>query len=190
MPTTQYAYFNEEKPQEPGFSKELISRDYDKYYSKHCDKETLESWPFPDEDVKIRTLYEAFCRNLGRIPDHKIYGTKRGPKYEWITIKELHDTAKSLAAGCMALDLVPEIEAEGTTYRFIGVQSKNRLEWNMQHVANMFMGVTTVALYDTLGADAQRYVVDQTEMTTIVCSDDLVDKILAIKTGDNHLEED
>ena len=52
------------------------------------------------------------------------------------------------------------------------------------------MGVTTVALYDTLGADAQRYVIDQTELTTIVCSDDLVDKILAIKQADDHLEED
>jgi long-subunit acyl-CoA synthetase (AMP-forming) len=43
------------------------------------------------------------------------------------------------------------------------------------------MGVTTVALYDTLGADAARYVIDQTELTTIVCSDDLVAKILALK---------
>ena len=77
-----------------------------------------------------------------------------------MTLKEVSETAQNIAAGCMALDLVPEVEAEGTTYRFIGIQSKNRLEWNLQHIANMHMGVTSVALYDTLGADAQRYVVD------------------------------
>jgi len=124
-----------------------------------------------------------------RIPNHPLFGTKRGPKYEWMTLKEVSDTAKEIAAGCMALDLVPEVQAEGTTYRFIGIQSKNRAEWAVQHVANMHMGVTTVALYDTLGAEASRYVIDQTEMTTILCSDDLVEKILAIKQADNHLDE-
>jgi long-subunit acyl-CoA synthetase (AMP-forming) len=81
-------------------------------------------------------------------------GTKRKAAYEWITLKQVSEKAQAIASGCMALDLVPEIQAEDTTYRFIGIQAKNRLEWNLQHVANMHMGVTTVALYDTLGADA------------------------------------
>ena len=81
MPTTEYAYWNEKKPQEPGFSKELISRDFDKYYAKYTDTETMESWPFPDEEKPIRTLYDALQRNLGRIPHHKIYGTRRGANY-------------------------------------------------------------------------------------------------------------
>lgn len=84
--TTQYAYWNEKKPQEPGFSKELISRDFDKYYAKYSDLDTLESWPFPEEKEQIRTLYDALQRNLKRIPNHNIYGTKRGPAYQWITL--------------------------------------------------------------------------------------------------------
>jgi hypothetical protein len=46
-----------------------------------------------------------------------------------MTVKDVADTAHLLASGCMALDLVPEVEAEDTTYRFIGIQSKNRKEW-------------------------------------------------------------
>jgi hypothetical protein len=46
-----------------------------------------------------------------------------------MSIKEASDTALELASGCMALDLVPEVQAEGTTFRFIGIQSKNRKEW-------------------------------------------------------------
>lgn len=52
----------------------------------------------------------------------------------------------------------------------------------------MHMGVTTVALYDTLGTDAMRYVLNQTELTTILCSDDLVEKILSIKQADDHMD--
>jgi hypothetical protein len=66
---------------------------------------------------------------LVRIPTHECFGTKRGNKYEWMTVKEVCDTALELASGCMALDLVPEVQAEGTTFRFIGIQSKNRKEW-------------------------------------------------------------
>jgi long-subunit acyl-CoA synthetase (AMP-forming) len=51
------------------------------------------------------------------------------------------------------------------------------------------MGVTTIALYDTLGEDASRYIIDQTELTTILCSPELVDKMLSIRQTDNHLEE-
>ena len=188
MPTTQYAYWNEKKEQEKGFSKELISKDFDKYFAGVSDLDTLDSWPYPEEKENIRTLYQALQRNLKRIPNHQIYGTRRKDKYEWITLKQLSDHAKEIASGCMALDLVPEVHAEDTTYRFIGVQSKNRAEWNIQHVANMHMGVTTVALYDTLGVDATRYVLNQTELTTILCSDDLVLKTLEIKQADNHLE--
>lgn len=141
----------------------------------------MNSWPFQAEGKPIKTLYEGLQRNLSRIPAHPLLGTKRGNSYEWMTVKEVSETALALASGCMALDLVPEVQAEDTTYRFIGVQAKNRKEWSLQHIANFHMGVTTVALYDTLGADAARYVIDQTELTTIVCSDDLVAKILALK---------
>lgn len=55
---------------------------------------------------------------------------------------------------------MPEVDAEDRKFRFMGVQSKNRREWTLQYMANFHMGVTTVALYDTLGADAARYVID------------------------------
>ncbi len=43
-------------------------------------------------------------------------------------------------------------------WRFIGIQSKNREEWNITNWANMNQGITTIALYDTLGQDALKYV--------------------------------
>ncbi len=54
----------------------------------------------------------------------------------------------------LQLGLVPERDAEGQTWRFMGIQSKNRKEWYLLHIANMRIKTTTVALYDTLGQDA------------------------------------
>ena len=45
----------------------------------------------------------------------------------------------------------------------------------------MFLGGTTVALYDTLGEDAMRFVINQTELSTIALSKDLLPKILTAK---------
>ena len=40
----------------------------------------------------------------------------------------------------MALDLCPEVMAEGMPWRFLGIQSKNRKEWFLLHLANMYIG--------------------------------------------------
>lgn len=48
----------------------------------------------------------------------------------------------------------------------------------------MHNNVTSVALYDTLGIDASRYIIDQTELTTMACSSDLVQKVCNLKKDD------
>ena len=89
----------------------------------------------------------------------------------------------------MALNLLPEVNAEDRTWRFIGLQSKNRKEWNLMHIANMFCGGTTVGLYDTLGEEAEMYIINQTEMATVACTQDIVTKIVTWKEHDNQKEE-
>lgn len=98
-------------------------------------------------------------------------------------------TARNFAAGAEKLGLCPEVQAEGKTWRFIGIQAKNRKEWNIMHLANMYNKTTTIALYDTLGAEAARFVIDETEMTTIACSKDLVNKIVDMKQEDDKMPE-
>lgn len=67
----------------------------------------------------------------------------------------------------MALDLCPEIEAEGKKWRFLGIQSKNCAEWYTTHLANMHQGITTVALFDQQGVEATKYIIGETELTTM-----------------------
>lgn len=79
------------------------------------------------------------------------------------------------------LNLLPDVSGEGQTWRFLGIQSKNRREWFLFHLANMWSGATTVALYDTLGQDAMKYVINQTELKTVATSPDLVPGLCKLK---------
>jgi len=66
-------------------------------------------------------------------------------------------------------------------FRFLGIQAKNRKEWGISHIGNFHSGTTTIALYDTLGEEASKYVIDQTELITVAMSGDLVPKMIKLK---------
>ena len=86
----------------------------------------------------------------------------------------------------VSLGLLPTIQGEGKEWRFLGIQSKNRAEWFLLHLANMFCKATTVAFYDTLGVDSMKYILDQTELTTISTTPDLLNKIFDMKRDDSE----
>lgn len=143
---------------EPDHSKEYISCDFK--LLKYTNEEELAAMPEPGVD----TIFKAMIKRYDdpRTSAMPFLGTRNGAVYEWMNYKETVDTAKHFAAGAMILNLLPEVQADGKNFRFIGVQSKNRKEWNIIHLANMFCKATTVGLYDTLGEDAELYIINQT----------------------------
>jgi len=166
-----YGFWRTDKPKEPGFSHELISSDFSKI--KHLtNMDELKSLPAPGID----TLPKAFEANVNRLPDHPFLGTRNGNHYEWMTFKEVKRQVDNFASGMQKLNLVPDVMHDGDKWRFMGIQAKNRKEWSIVHLANMYNKATTIALYDTLGAEAVRFVVNQTELTSISCSQEFVEK--------------
>ena len=95
--------------------------------------------------------------------------------------------AENLSYGFMELNLCPGTKFDGDDkiWRFIGIQSKNRQEWVITNIANMHNKITTVALYDTLGPDATKFVIDQTELVTIVCSNECIKNLCIMKVEDD-----
>ena len=73
---------------------------------------------------------------------------------------EVAKASENVGLGLRELGLIPEVFAEKEPWRFIGIQSKNRKEWNILHLGNMQQGVTTVAFYDTLGEKAQLFMMN------------------------------
>jgi long-subunit acyl-CoA synthetase (AMP-forming) len=55
--------------------------------------------------------------------------------------------------------MTPVIEAEGRSFKFMGIYAKNREEWVMTDIANMKNSVVSVAFYDTLGPLAVEFVI-------------------------------
>ena len=74
----QYAYWRTDKPKEEGYSHELISSDSAKILDK-TDLDTLEAIPYEGVD----TILKGFKRNVERIPNNDMLGTRVGDKYEW-----------------------------------------------------------------------------------------------------------
>ena len=60
----------------------------------------------------------------------------------------------------------------------LGITSVNCEEWICTDLAANLLGITTVPLYETLGKDALRMILTQTEMGTVYGSDKCLKNLL------------
>ncbi|CAM6003351.1 unnamed protein product, partial [Sphagnum balticum] len=64
------------------------------------------------------------------------------------------------------------------THKFIGIYATNRIEWVLTYLGAAQQSVTIVPLYDTLGADAVQFCVNQSELTIVACDNNKRAKML------------
>uniref|UniRef100_A0A6Q2Y708 Arachidonate--CoA ligase n=1 Tax=Esox lucius TaxID=8010 RepID=A0A6Q2Y708_ESOLU len=109
------------------------------------------------EDAK--TMYEVFQRGDGpclgsRLPNQP---------YKWLSYKEVTTRAEHLGSGLLAQGCIPCPD------QFIGVFAQNRPEWIISELACYTYSMVVVPLYDTLGPDAIRYIINTADITTVIC---------------------
>jgi len=69
------------------------------------------------------------------------------------------------------MELAPVLkEYNEMEIRFVAIYGKNSYEWLLADLACNLKGITTVAIYDTLGADSMRFILDQTNTNTLFTS--------------------
>ncbi|KAL8446643.1 hypothetical protein Emag_004703 [Eimeria magna] len=91
--------------------------------------------------------------------------------------------ALEVGSGLLNGDMVPQRTFDsGTgkslTLRCIGIFAKNREEWVItEHACNAY-GFTVVPLYDTLGPHSTRFILEETQMKSVVCDDSCLAKLL------------
>ena len=88
------------------------------------DLDTLEALPFPGID----TLYKAFKRNVQRIGNNDMLGTRVGNEYKWMTWNQVDDKCKHISFGINALDLAPDIHAENQSS--LGAYYRRAAKWH------------------------------------------------------------
>ena len=125
-----YGSWRMDKDPEPGFSRELISCNTD------LNKTNIETLDYTLDPLRD-TLYKAMYATKERIPNHDWLGTRVGDEYKWITWRDGIHMSEMLSYGITKLDLASQLEAEDTSWKFMGIMAGNRYEWHITHCAGM-----------------------------------------------------
>uniref|UniRef100_A0A8C7ZPJ4 Arachidonate--CoA ligase n=1 Tax=Oryzias sinensis TaxID=183150 RepID=A0A8C7ZPJ4_9TELE len=111
-----------------------------------------------------RTMYEVFQRGLHISGDGPCLGSRQpNQPYKWISYKEVMARAEHLGSGLLHQGCLPNPN------QFIGVFAQNRPEWIISELACYTYSMVVVPLYDTLGADAIRFIINTADISTVIC---------------------
>lgn len=66
-------------------------------------------------------------------------------------------------------------------WRFMGIWMKNRAEWTTTLLANMHYKITTVGFFDAMSKEQVDFILNQTEMKTVVCTPDYAQRLIDMK---------
>ncbi|XP_043559328.1 long-chain-fatty-acid--CoA ligase 6-like isoform X2 [Chiloscyllium plagiosum] len=111
-----------------------------------------------------RTMYEVYQRGLHITGDGPCLGFRK-PKhpYQWLSYKEVANRAENLGSGLL------QKNCRSSPDQFIGVFAQNRPEWIIAELACYTYSMVIVPLYDTLGPEAIRYIINTAEISTVIC---------------------
>ena len=148
--------------------------------------EELKSSP----DGKCKTGFDIFQHGLAIDENAACVGFKGATGYEWLSYREVFGRSKNLGSGLLNLNLCPTVEHPQESYkqswRFVGVMTKNRIEFTiLEQAANCF-SLTLVPVYDTLGPETLNFICAQTKMTTIACANEFLPNIVKSVQSSNH----
>ncbi|XP_062520436.1 long-chain-fatty-acid--CoA ligase 5-like [Corticium candelabrum] len=139
----------------PGSSRARISR--------LCVGDQLVSAYFKD----VKTQYDMFQRGRRLAGDQPCVGyrTARNADFQWLTYNQVNDHATWFGSG-----LIKKFSCGNTeSSKYIGLYAKNRPEWVITEQAVNAFGLVLVPLYDTLGTNEFSFIINQSELSTVVC---------------------
>lgn len=108
----------------------------------------------------VTTLYESFQRGLRISEERPLLGTVNKAKdgYDWLTFKQVFDDARKIGSG---------LGAKGFTRQeggFLGIFASNSPKWVIAEQACNMYSYVVIPLYDTLGAEACDYIINNNEI--------------------------
>jgi len=100
--------------------------------------------------------------------------------YEWRTYGDVRDITLIFASFLRQVGLDKGYH--------LGIYSKNRWEWFVTYIAAITQSIVVVPIYDTLGPDAVKYIVEHGDLSYVVCSGENFDKLLESAPDCPHLK--
>ncbi|KAI8341153.1 hypothetical protein BC941DRAFT_391170 [Chlamydoabsidia padenii] len=131
-----------------------------------------------DHPEGIYTLWDLYLAGNKAGGNNPFLGVRRmengeAKEYVWQSHKEVRTRVENFGKGMLKLGL--------SRQEAIGIYAINRPEWTMTEQASYRQAFIIVALYDTLGAEAIEYIVNQTDMEYIVATADKLKNITQLK---------
>ncbi|KAI8341217.1 hypothetical protein BC941DRAFT_510427 [Chlamydoabsidia padenii] len=131
-----------------------------------------------DHPDDIYTLWDLYLAGNKIGGDNPFLGVRRiengeAKEYVWQTHNQVLHRVENFGKGMVKLGLGRQ-EA-------LGIYAINRPEWTMAEQACYRQAFIIVAMYDTLGAEAIEYIVNQTDMEYIVATADKLKNITQLK---------
>uniref|UniRef100_A0A452I1T4 Long-chain-fatty-acid--CoA ligase n=2 Tax=Gopherus agassizii TaxID=38772 RepID=A0A452I1T4_9SAUR len=112
----------------------------------------------------VRTAYEIFQRGLEVSNNGPCLGVRKPDQpYEWISYKEVSERAEYVGSALLHRGYKPAPD------QYIGIFAQNRPEWVLVEQGCYTYSMVVVPLYDTLGADAISYIVNQADVGLVFC---------------------
>ncbi|KAI7753705.1 hypothetical protein M8C21_009346 [Ambrosia artemisiifolia] len=123
---------------------------------------------FPDHP-EIATLHDNFVHASETFRDYKYLGTRIGPDgtvgdYKWTTYGEAATARTAIGSGLVAHGIPKACQGSS-----IGIYFINRPEWIIVDHACSAYSYVSVPLYDTLGPDAVKFIVNHSSAQAIFC---------------------
>lgn len=121
----------------------------------------------PNNFPYITTLYESFQRGVRIFGNKPCLGSRQpNQPYQFLTYKEIEVRATNFGSGLIGKCFQPQ----PTT--FVGILSKNCIEWVIVEQSCNAYNMVLVPLYDTLGTESIQHIITQTEANIVVLSSD------------------
>ena len=136
-----------------------------------------------------KTVWESFEINLIKKRHKnnfigyrkKINKEELEKKYTWITYEQANEILINFSLGLNVLNLCPEIKFEDEqSFRFLGIYSRNKKEWLLSYLGAMRDSITIVTIYETLGDKAVEFILEQSQVITIVIEIKALKKIFEL----------
>lgn len=136
------------------------------------------------DDPNVRTVKDLYMRAFDKFADQPFLGMrtkeakdKMGP-YEFKTYKEVKEIAQQIGSAIVNLHLAPPVKEGDMENRFIGIYAKNSEQWIELDIACTMYNMVSVPIYATLGPEIVKFILEQTKLQTIFCSEDHVKELI------------
>ncbi|CRG86719.1 long-chain acyl-CoA synthetase [Talaromyces islandicus] len=136
-------------------------------------------------DPEVHTVHEMFESTANRIPKARCLGqrpydpvTKTFGAYQWMDYQTVQKRRANFGVGLV--ELHNKHGCGGQKYG-VGLWCQNRPEWQITDLACASQSLFSVSIYDVLGADTTRYIIDHAELGCVVTSLPHVPTLIKLK---------